>query len=247
MTSEHCGGVTLDLIKCFNQLPQAPCRELMMALGVPPIAVTIWYSSISAMTRWWVLQGGLHPAGLGTCGVPEGDPMSVVAMLCVNNLWTFLLDRPSMTTNAFADNWAYATSAPRDHRMAVLQTLRLTRALKVSIDFDKTWCWSTNDEHKKVLQQVANELLPAGQGLQAVLHARELGYITHYRRVQFRGTQQERHTVRLKRLRKLQKQGFDLTTAAQIARQSRIHKALFGAHLYLPGKKFFRGLRSAIS
>lgn len=61
------------------------------------------------MQRHWQVHGQLHPVELATTGVPEGDSLSVTAMLAINQLWTGLLNHPNLRLHAFADNWAYAT------------------------------------------------------------------------------------------------------------------------------------------
>ena len=174
------GGLTLDLIKAFNQLPQQPARALLLRLGVPQLWVTIWFNSITTMARWWHASGSLHSAGTGTTGFPEGDPWSVNAMLTINRLWVHLIDHPDLVANSYADNWAYAVYNPEVHEEAIANTVRLTRAIRVQIDWNKTWGWSTDEQHKNALQRVANQMLPPTVTLQMVPHARELGYIMHY-------------------------------------------------------------------
>ena len=241
------GGLTLDLIKAFNQLPQQPARALLLRLGVPQLWVTIWFNSITTMARWWHVSGSLHSAGTGTTGFPEGDPWSVNAMLTINRLWVHLIDHPDLVANSYADNWAYAVYNPEVHEEAIANTVRLTRAIRVQIDWNKTWGWSTDEQHKNALQRVANQMLPPTVTLQMVPHARELGYIMHYRRKQFRGTQEDRHQQALRRLSKLARQDLHLDVIGQLAQQAGINKALFGVHVYVPGQNFFKDLRTAIA
>ena len=241
------GGVTMDIIKCFNQLPHKPIESLMIAFGVPQWATNFWFQSISAMARWWQIQGGLIPAGLGTTGLPEGDPMSVVGQLCLNRLWVFFLAKPQIIINAYADNWSYASFSPRLHRGAITATMKVTKALKLEVDWMKTWCWGTSKSHLHALKAAAHQYLPSEVKLAKASNARELGYIMHYRRLPFRGTQKQRHEQSKARLKRLEKQEASLQATAQVAQQSAITKALFGVHFYVPAERYFSELRTAVA
>ena len=168
-------------------------------------------------------------------------------MLAVNRLWVGQLNCDSIIANSYADNWAYASTSPQSHKLAIQGTLRVTRALKLQIDWKKTWAWGAQDNHVHALRAAADRFLPDGVALQKVPHARELGYIMHYRRRQFRGTQKLRHSQALRRLNKLGRQDLGLDTKALIAHQSCTVKAMFGVHIYVPAMKYFNELRTGIS
>ena len=82
--------------------------------------------------------------------------------------------------------------------------------------------------------------------LECVPHAKDLGYILHYRRRQFRTPQKERHAKALKTLRKLPKSQHDLHTKALIA-QTAVVKTLYGAHCHVAGEQYTRELRTEIA
>ena len=246
-STEELGGVTLDLIKCFNQLPQQPALQLLVKLGIPKFIADCWFQSIAGMSRWWMLRGTIFPAGLGTTGVAEGDPWSVCVMLAVNKLWTFHIAHDTLSANSYADNWSYAASSPQIHKRAVRTTIMVTKALRVEIDWGKTWAWATSEAHLQALQHAVEKYLPPDVNLQKVPHARELGYILHYRQRQFRGTQKQRHQQALRRLHALEKCDLDLNTTALVGHQSATVKALFGVHIYVPAQKYFNELRTALA
>ena len=245
--SQEYGGLTLDLVKCFNQLPHRPIQELMRVFGVPDWAIQFWYQAITPMSRWWQIQGSMVPVGLGTTGLAEGDPMSVLGQLCLNRFWVFFLQHRGMIINAYADNWSYTTVSVRQHRGALNATQKVTKALKLEIDWKKTWCWGTDKAHVQALKLAASHFLPGDVQLMQASNARELGYILHYRKLHFRGTQKQRHAQSLARLKKLERQDAPILAVAQVAQQSAITKALFGVHLYIPAEKYFTELRSAIA
>ena len=247
LAEEQYGGLTLDLVKCFNQLARWPCFYAMQRLGVPHHLTKVWQQSLSSMRRWWHINGHLHRGPLATTGVPKGDTWSVLSMLSLNMIWQNAIQSDTMQINAYADNWAYATMSAADHARALRGTMAVTESLRLQVDWKKTWIWSTNVAHKDALHAAASQFLPADLRLQNVPNARELGYIMHYRRVQFRGTQKDRHHACLKRLKKLHYYQYDLDTTAQLAQQAVITKAFFGVHIYVPAQKYFDEIRSGIS
>ncbi len=130
----------------------------------------------------------------------------------------------------------------------VLGTIvRVATALNLTIDWQKTWGWATSPEHKETLHHVQQQLSPQANPLQMVTHARELGYILHYKCNPSRASHKVRHQEVLVRLKKLQKQDLPLDTKAQIARASCLMKAFFGAELYATGERFFTEVRTGIA
>ena len=168
-------------------------------------------------------------------------------MLAINFLWTHPhRDLPGLL-NAFADNWSYATTQHEQHRLVLGTIVEVANALKLTIDWQKTWGWATSQQHKDVLQRVQSELCPEAHVLQMATHARELGYIMHYKCHPSRATHQIRHQEALIRLKKLQRQDLPLDIKAQIARASCLVKAFFGAELYATGERIFSEIRTGIS
>ena len=182
-----------------------------------------------------------------TCGFPEGDCMSVVAMLGVSRLWVELIQSEQMLPHAFADNWSWVTNNHRLHRNAMEQTLQLARAIRLTIDWGKTWIWGTKPIHTRTLQSVRAQLLNDKVQLQTVQDARELGHIIHYQLLPYRGTQKERHHQALVRLKKLAKQHWPIDDLAHIAQTACFAKALYGIETYACGEKYFQNLRSLLA
>ena len=183
---------------------------------------------------------------MSTTGVPEGDSWSVMAMLALNRVFVFQLEQPGIEVNAFADNWGYSADRPELHAAALQSTWALTDSLRLEIDWTKTWGWGTNSTHLAHLRRSAQQVQPDLQ-LQIASNARELGYILHYRRVQFRGTQKKRHDQARARLKKISSQGYEVSTVAHLAQQSALPKAFFGVHLYVPGQHYFDEMRTSIA
>eukprot|EP00438_Fugacium_kawagutii_P028750 Skav229650 [mRNA] locus=scaffold649:387537:390158:- [translate_table: standard] len=170
-------------------------------------------------------------------------------MLSLNWLWVTLFEHrlEQVCPHAFADNWSYHTSHPGSHHPALQLFVDFTNSLRLEIDWDKTWGWATDQSHAAALQLCAHHILPAGLTLELVPHARELGYILHYRKRQHRAPQNVRHQATLSRLRKLAHHDLPIPAKAHIIQAACNTKALFGVHTYYAGAKYFQDLRTAIT
>ena len=140
----HLGGLTLDLVKCFNTLPQLPIQMVLAHMGLPDSIIRCWMGSIQCNIRHWDIHQNLYPIQVATTGVPEGDNISVIAMVGINYAFVSLPHRPDILTNAFADNWSYCAFDADSHQPTVQTIVSFTNSLSLVIDWQKTWAWSTN-------------------------------------------------------------------------------------------------------
>lgn len=237
-SDSHWGGLTLDIIKCFNTLPQPPLVSILIHLGVPRPLVLAWMSSIQKVIRYWHIDQQLHEIPPATTGVPEGDAMSVVAMLGINAFMVSLLEPLTQKIHAFADNWSYSTSNTSHHRPTIQKIVQITRSLSLGIDWGKTWACGTHSDHRDALKAAKDQCLDPAVQLRLVTHARDLGYIMHYRLSPYRGTQKERHRQAIARMTRLKKADLSIATKAYIAMSAGITKAMYGTHMYLVGETY---------
>lgn len=244
LTNQYLSGLTLDIIKAFNCLPRKPTAMLVRKLGVPSALVNTWMDAVEHMQRSWSIDSQIFPQHVSTTGYPEGDAWSVVGMLAVNAFWVYHASQITPRLCAFADNWGYSTECPDDHLRLIPLLQKLTRALRLQIDWKKTWAWFTHESHKEMLLRAKNQFLHEDASFAFVANARDLGYILHYKAQQTRATQRERHAQALLALKKLRAVEAPLEVKAQIARASGFSKALWGTSFYLSGQKFFEELRT---
>lgn len=247
LSSQQWGGLTLDLIKAFNTIPHAPTKSFLLHLGLPRELLDAWMNSIQNMTRHWCIDQQAFFVPRATTGLPEGDAWSVLGMVGLNMFMISNTQPLIQQLQAYADNWSYYTSLPAQHLPTIRMLQRVTKALALAIDWTKTWGWGTSDAHKNALKNAKQECLSADVELRQVTSAKDLGYIMHYRLSPFRGSQKQRHQLALARLTKLRKQDLPLGTKAHIAMAAGVHKALYGAHTYLTGERYFSELRSKIA
>ena len=244
LTDRYLSGLTLDILKAFNCLPRFPTKILVEKFGVPSTLTEAWNQSIENCTRCWAIDGQIWPQTTTSTGYPEGDAWSVVAMLAINAYWVFHALQVTPKIAAFADNWSYGTENPQHHAVLIPLLDRLTKSVRLTIDWSKTWGWATNALHKSALITAKTQHLPDEVEIAIVSNARDLGYIIHYNAKQSRATQKERHAKALTALKKLRHVDIPLEAKAQIATASAFAKALWGTSFYLSGQRFFEELRA---
>ena len=109
------GGFSLDLIKAFNNFGRFPLGRIMCRLGIPEQIVHFWLVSLSRMHRYLEHGGTVSPSIPSTTGVPEGDSLSVIAMISLASAFFFRLKNPNVFPFAYADNWNWMTRIQQEH------------------------------------------------------------------------------------------------------------------------------------
>ena len=227
-------GITLDLIKCFNNIRHECGRRLLLAIGLPATHVNCWHKSIQTMTRFWEVSGQSFGPVPATCGLPEGDSHSVLTMICIAFLWSSNIQAstsPSFKASAYADNWSWHSTEFADHEPAAKITNEVTQICGLTIDWHKTWLFATNTKLANDVLQSMRDSIPI-QELQRQHNARDLGFQMHYSGTRHLGIRKKRYEDGLCRIQKLSLLHVDLSTKEHVL-QSGIYPAIFyGAELF---------------
>lgn len=140
------GGFTLDLKKAFNTFPRWPIVFLWRKLGIPQWVCDFWLHSLMRMQRFPHLHGCLGSPVESTTGAPEGNSLTVVAMLALATAFHWSITNDAVTSHGYADNWGWSTFKFESHKTTFLSTLKFTSSLRLQIDFEKSWHWSIAKE-----------------------------------------------------------------------------------------------------
>ena len=151
-------GITVDLVKCFNQIPRIPILCAMKKFGVPWQDITALNSMFSQLQRVLELSGEIDKEWDSTTGVPEGCAMSLVSMLSLTVWATQHIMIHAQSSDvcclAYADNWAVIAGAIDQLSGAVNALNNLIRLLRMRIAPDKSWTWATHPKQRKELQAI---------------------------------------------------------------------------------------------
>ena len=197
-------GLSIDIVKCFNQLGWAPLYHMLHALGLPRDVLEFWFNCLSKMERRSAFLGDLGPAIRCYNGAPEGDPFSVAAMagLC---FWAHnLCATDGVVFDSYVDNWAWSGESTTAVQAAVPKALRFLDSLRLPIDWKKSYLWATQRPDRLWWQKVRPHLFPPDCPVPLVCEAKDLGIAYKYdgrvHRVA-RNHRLEEGTQRLERLR----------------------------------------------
>ena len=167
-------GVGLDIIKCFNVLSRDVVYDIMVALGFPERVLSPWFRALGAMSRSVLLDGCVFGDAPASTGVPEGDPLAVIAMFAVSTLFHRYITWkvPESLVCCYTDNWESVCPHP-DSLAVLLGYLRpFLEAPKLPINPLKCWTWSLDAAHRKILR---NLMWDDQHSFPVKLRARELG------------------------------------------------------------------------
>ena len=177
-------GFVLDLKKCFNCIRWECGYHFLKNAGVPSNLLQQWFLSIRRLTRQWLIHQEVIGAGAVTCGFPEGDVWSVLVMIVVAMAWVVSVMKscaanPQPALSAYADNWSWILQNVEHHLSALQATLRVTRTCGLTIDFSKTWYWSTCNHDAVRIVDMLQPLLPPNS-LHRKKDASDLGHQMQY-------------------------------------------------------------------
>lgn len=172
----HLSGVTLDLRKCFNLISRQKLQALLIRCGFPEDIIKKWIGSLQEMQRFWQVGHECSTFFDTSTGCPEGDSLSVVAMICIAWWWVEGISRihDEMGSSAYADNWTWWAVDPVLHDPAFRHTTMLTREMGLEVDWNKTWRWETSGDHADIFKKIIEQHVPTGQ-LELMTNAWDLG------------------------------------------------------------------------
>eukprot|EP00435_Cladocopium_sp_Y103_P039530 s1405_g10.t1 len=173
-------GLSSDLVRAFNNIPRQHTFALAEHLGVPSLVLRPWKAFLDNCTRAFDIRGALSLAVTSTCGLPEGDAMSVYAMVQLNLAWHLYMKvfAPSVRALSFVDNLSLVatTTAALLHGFACL--VDFFRLWNLMVDLHKSYCWATSSSLRTQLRTMP---------MQSVDSATELGGVLSFTRRRFTG------------------------------------------------------------
>jgi len=230
-------GAVFDLIKAFNTFPRKLIAKLLIHLGIPSRIVNCYMSMLKTFKRGICLAGSLSDFRSSTTGAPEGCNLAVIAMLALAFMFTSTVHSSEYDAQAvaYADNWAVMTKSLADLKGAVNLIIKMCKAFRLQLAFDKSWTWATKGNHRVALKKVDFD----GYSIPVRLHEREVGADVNYCRRRSRKTTNSRFQFARERLRKLRFIPVSRKHKARLMKASAYAKALYGAEaVHIPSNQF---------
>jgi len=178
-------GLLADLQKAFNMLPRVVAIEVCAILGVPLNVLIGWAGALSQMQRRFQLRQSMSPPIFSTCGFPEGDALSCVAMLVVDFVYHewFKHYLPLVQPISYVDDWQLIVCDPSFLAPAAKALDDLVDALDLVLDKKKTHVWAVLPESRTLLRQ---------QGFRLSAFCKNLGAHLQFTKLHTNGVQMER-------------------------------------------------------
>ena len=174
-SSQQISGFLTDLTKAFNNLPRAAVYACALHFGLPLAFVRTWHSALSNIQRHFVVNGSVSGPVWSSNGYPEGDPLSVVAMVLLNLAMHSSLSQKCPLTRVltFVDNWEGVSSDVTGTYHTFLAMKEFADSVEVPLDQKKTVFWANNASDRRWLRDHAQPV---------VLHGADLGGHLNYSR-----------------------------------------------------------------
>ena len=222
------GGFSLDIVKCFNQLPRLPLRQLLLHLHVPLDVVEIWFQFLECNKRFALFHGELGSPVASTTGAPEGDPLSVVGQIAV--CWALVTSthREETLPWVYVDNLSWLAAEAQLLGDMLRRAADFCHSLLLPVDWKKSFAWGTTPALRAFW---ARHPLPGGSEtsrLQLVTEAKDLGVAFRFNRVGGLGKAAARLSDGLLRLKRLQRQHRPLQNAAHLVQTGVWPAAFYG-------------------
>ncbi|OLQ12224.1 hypothetical protein AK812_SmicGene3898 [Symbiodinium microadriaticum] len=136
---------------------------------------------LSKVQRHFEVLGSLGPGLPSTTGAPEGDPISVLAMLGICFVLVASLHN-LVQARTYMDNWTWTADLPDCDGPALLILMDLTSSLRLEIDWKKTYVWGTEKTSQTWWRDIGPAFLPTGVDLPVIQHVKELGAFLQFSR-----------------------------------------------------------------
>ena len=168
ITGDTLIGFNADLVRCFNTLPRFPLFKLMRHLGLSSSVITGWSTALEQLQRRFKLGNHTGHSISSVTGYPEGDPLSILAMLTFNLVLARYMSvyAPTVLCPAYVDNLQMiaANFGAFAHGLTVFRTFM--SAWDIALDSNKSYSWANSTSLRNLLRSL---------GLPVLLHAKDLG------------------------------------------------------------------------
>ena len=238
-------GFNLDLLKCFNLMGRACVTMMLTHFGVPHQIATAWLRAMMQSTR--VLQIA-HQHSLpvpSTTGVPEGDPVGVLAMALLGATWVRAIESVDAHGFAYADNLEFLASDFDKAEKALDMSVVFAEAFRHVISYPKSWGYSTDTAGQKTWQKYV-AALPPSERFAVKKTANDLGAAVYYRGHKDASLQKKRHMAAEARLAKAAALPLPKIAKKQIVRHA-FAMAFHACEISLPSQARLLSMRRSVA
>ena len=245
LAQEPLSGFVLDIVKCFNALPRKPREKLLTHLGCPSVLAESWIRSLGKLQRASSFCGNISEGHCSTTGAPEGDAICVAACIAVGWLLSQVLEMFGVRPALFVDNWSWSAEDPELNGFALQELLSVTSALKLTVDWTKSFAWARDKDSASWWKSTGVCFLPPHVGLRLLPAAKDLGTAMRYRGAKVLGCVKQRLAEGLRRWAALKFLPRPLQNKAYLTQTSEWPATFYGTEAHCISIKHVATLRTA--
>ena len=139
-------GIAIDTEKFFDNVPQEKALEALVALGFSTQQVAAWAFGLQHLARYVSLNGAVNRESFrATNGVPQGDPLSMIAAAALLGQWTLEIPSDLVFNRVFVDDRLMLSTNNEELHEAFLTTQLWDHQLRFSTE-KKTCAFGNNEE-----------------------------------------------------------------------------------------------------
>ena len=164
---EPLSGFVTDVCKAFNNLSRPVVYACAIHFGLPLAFIRTWHTAVAGVTRHFVVQGSTSEPIRGDTGYPEGDPLSVVAMMLMNMAMHHMLafQVPEACTLSFVDNWECKATCSAAVNRTFCAMEQFAAMVDVQLDSAKSHFWAVTAADRKYLTACNRKVIHHGADL----------------------------------------------------------------------------------
>ncbi|CAE7226235.1 RPL23A [Symbiodinium sp. CCMP2592] len=222
-------GMSLDIVKAFNQLGWPPMFCMLRRAGVPEPELRFWFNCLKSLQRFPVLQGQMEQGIACHNGAPEGDPFSVAAMACLCFWAHRFCQSPRVDFDTYVDNWAWSSDSRSGLQTAIPRGLHFLSVLRLPVDWSKSYMWATKRSDRQWWRQQGLLLFPSECGIRLVSETKELGVSFKYDKQGHAASRNQRLVEGVQRLERLRGQPRSVCSKASLIQRGIWPACLYGS------------------
>eukprot|EP00435_Cladocopium_sp_Y103_P030925 s305_g7.t1 len=159
-SGEALSGFVTDVIKAFNMLARPVVYACAIHLGLPLGFVRTWHRAIACIERHFIVDGSCSAAVPACTGYPEGDPLSVCAMVLTNIALHHMVEAEVSGSQviSFVDNWESQSHCVDATNRTYAAMESFATLIDVQLDAKKSYFWATQGPDRKFLVSHARKV-----------------------------------------------------------------------------------------
>ena len=236
-------GASVDLVKCFNQIPWPPAIAMARHAGVPAPELNFWLSCQGKLQRHSCFQGDLSEGLHSSNGTPEGDPFSVAIMAALCYVAVHIAKQPGLTCDTYVDNWAWSASCREPLASGLPKAFRFLESLRIPVDWSKSYCWATERSDRVWWKGDGQVAFLTDTRVECVTEAKDLGVAYCYDRLPHATLRDRRLSDALQRLDRLRDQPRPVCERASMVQRGVWPAVFYGCESHTLPQHQFETLR----